>query len=68
MVYFSEFIFETAVDILDEFVIEYQQLISGWIYAANTPGARDMLHFQPLFFCYLKMNNFKDQSHTLVPC
>ncbi len=66
VVYFPVFISETAVDILDEFVIEYQQLISGWIYAANTPKA---VRFSPIpasfFLAVMELNNFKDQPHTL---
>jgi hypothetical protein len=63
--YFAEFISETAVDSLDEFVIEYQQLISGWNYAVNTLGAVRYTPFPASFFLTtMKLNNFKDQSHT----
>jgi hypothetical protein len=66
VVYFPEFISETAVDILDEFVVEYQQLISGWIYAVNTPRAVRYTPFPASFFlAVMKLNNFKDQSHSL---
>jgi hypothetical protein len=38
VVYFPEGAYETAVDIVNGFVIQYQQLISGWNYAVKTPG------------------------------